>query len=107
MIIKNPLPFDAWPNSHFEDLQNVDTSPELPSINKRNKVFLQDLQPLPQEAWTPPPYWKNLLYMEESKFEQECKKWFFRTITIAMLLYVLAIASIFLFKLLILVINLK
>lgn len=111
MILKSPLPFE-WHTSTFEEIQKVDTAPEMPAVNMntRNKVVLREddwqPQPSPQE-WTPPPYWKNLLHMDESRFEQECKKWFFRTLTIAMILYVLTIASIFLGKLLMIVIELK
>lgn len=99
MILRNPLP-DPDLIRRFNE---VDTLREIPAI-----PALVPKRPLPQpDDWTPPPYWKNLLHMEESKFEQSCKKWFFRVITIAMILYVLAIASIFLGKLLVLVINLK
>lgn len=99
MILRNPLP-DPDLIRRFNE---VDTLREIPAI-----PALVPKRSLPQpDDWTPPPYWKNLLHMEESKFEQACKKWFFRVITIAMLLYVLAIASIFLGKLLVLVINLK
>lgn len=99
MILRNPLP-DPDLIRRFNE---VDTLREIPAI-----PALVPKRSLPQpDSWTPPPYWKNLLHMEESKFEQSCKKWFFRVITIAMILYVLAIASIFLGKLLVLVINLK
>lgn len=108
MILKNPLPFNPWPNATFEEIQKIDTAPEMPAVNNRNKVVLRDMwQPPPPQEWTPPPYWRNLLHMDESKFEQECKKWFARAMVVIILVSIFLLSSMFLFKLIMLVADLK
>lgn len=107
MIIRDPLPFDKWPNSTFEEIDQVTTTPEMPIVNGRNKVVVRDLWQPPQEEWTPPPYWKELLYVEQTKFERTCKTWFVKIMFVFGTLYVLALISIFLWKLLMVVIALR
>lgn len=97
MILRNPLP-DPELTRRFNDVETLETPALIPR------------QPRPQlspDPWTPPPYWKNLLYMEESKFEQICKKWFLRVIVVAASLYLLALVSIFLWKVLMMVVSIK
>lgn len=108
MILKSPLPFE-WHTSTFEEIQKIDTAPEMPAINTRNKVVLrEDWQPQPPpEEWAPPPYWKSLLHMDESRFEQECKKWFARAMVVVILVSIFILSCIFLLHLIMQVANLK
>lgn len=109
MIIRNPLPFDSWPNSTFEEIQKIDTIPEMPAINNRNKAVVRDLlqYPPPYQEWTPPPYWRDLLEVQETKFERACKAWFVKMLFVFAILYIIALISIFLWKLLMVVIALR
>lgn len=112
MIIKNPQPYpsknESWP-THIAagGIHNTDTAPDIHAIPKREKAVLQEWMPPRPEEWTPPPYWRSLLHLEETKLERVSKRWFSRVLVAAMILYVLIITSIFLWKLLMIVIALK
>lgn len=99
MILRNPLP-DPDLIRRFNEVDTLREIPAIPALVPKRSI------PQPDD-WTPPPYWKNLLHMEESKLEQACKKWFTRVILVATILYVLTLVSIFLWKLLLMVIALK
>jgi len=125
-MIRDPRPYpskaslDPWP-THFvitddtlqpQDIHKIDTTPNIPAIpkmqqeqNYNNKAMLQEWAP--QEIWTPPPYWRELLVVQETKWERICKAWFIKLFFMMLILYVIVIISIFLYKLLILVINTK
>lgn len=97
MLLRNPLP-----DPEFTRRFDEPTQPQIPAMPK------MELQVLPQrQEWTPPPYWRNLLQLEETKLERACKRWFSRLILIAAIFYILALVSVFLWKLLLMVIALK
>jgi hypothetical protein len=106
MIIKKPQPFpEPWP-THIvteEEIYNTDTSPDIHAIPKEEAK--QEKSVLQQ--WMPPAYWHPVLPQEDTKLEQVCKRWFSRLLIAAMILYVLLLTSIFLWKLLMIVIALK
>ena len=113
MIIKNPQPFpEQWPTSHLaiEEIYNTDTSPDMQAIPKeeakREKAVLQEWTP-PQHEWTPPAYFQSSSQVEETRFERICKTWFVKIMFVLLILYVLALISIFLCKLFMLVVALK
>lgn len=89
MLLQNHLPYPDLTRK-----SNEPTEIEIPAIPK-------------QQEWMPPPYWKDLLMVKEARFEAACKKWFTRFIVVSMILYVTIITSIFLWKLLLMVIALK
>ena len=89
MLLRNPQP-----DPEFRRRFNEPTAIEIPAIPK-------------QQDWTPPRYWRELLQVEETKFERLCKTWFVKSLFVLGTLYLLAVVSIFLYKLLMLVIELK
>jgi len=89
MLLRDPQPYPDFTRKFDEPTQI-----EIPAIPR-------------QQEWTPPRYWRELLQVEETKFERAYKTWFVKVLFVLGTLYLLAVVSIFLYKLLMLVIALK
>lgn len=113
MILKDPhhLPRknenvdESWPTSSFflgsKEIYEVNTSPNVPAVETKERAIVKTVHTDPQpEVWIPP----VRMHATESEFEHWVKKWFVKMIFAALILYVFVIISIFLFKLLIVVI---
>ena len=97
MLLREPQPYPD-----FSRKFDAPTEIEIPAIPKQ-----QAWMPPQQQEWTPPRYWKELLQVQETKFERLCKSWFVKIVTVLAILYILALISVFLSKLFMMVVALK
>jgi hypothetical protein len=98
MLLRNPQP-----DPEFSRKFDTPTEIEIPAIPKQQAW----MPPQQQQDWTPPRYWKELLQVQESKFERICKSWFVKVVTVLAIFYVIALISVFLGKLFMMVVALK
>ena len=116
MLLRNPQP-----DPEFTHRFGVPTELEIPAMPKqqawtppkqqqewRPKRPTMEFPAIPkQQEWTPPRYWKELLQVQETKFERICKSWFVKIVTVLAILYILALITVFLGKLFMMVVALK
>ena len=102
MLLRNPEPYPEFTRKFDEP-----TEIEIPAIPKQTMPKQQAWMPPQQQDWTPPRYWKELLQVQETKFERLCKSWFVKIVTVLAILYILALISVFLGKLFMMVVALK
>ena len=103
MLLRNPQP-----DPEFSRRFGMPTEIEIPAMPKqqewRRKQPTMEFPAIPkQQEWTPPPYWRELLHVQETKFERRCKEWFVKALLVLGSLGFLALVSIYLFKLLMMV----
>ena len=115
MLLRNPQP-----DPEFTHRFGVPTELEIPAMPKqqawtppkqqqewRPKRPTIEIPAIPkqqvQQEWMPPPYWRELLHTEETKFGRKCREWFVKALLVLGTLGSLALISIYLFKLLVMV----